>query len=403
MGNAKKHIQMKNLLTLALAFIVAMLLQSCSSQFDFETDKLSNKIDQTSDWAIPLVNAEITLSEILEKNGDIEQYLITNDDGFLTLIFEEELTQLEPGEFFDEIPTGGEYSGTIDETINYSIETQVLELGLDKFLNEGSFYISGPKVIVTLRNYWDIGARFKLTDFYYYEEATSDPIALTGPITEWTEVTRSTAGEEALTVIRLENSDIPEENTNIDELISAMPHHISFGADFETTVPNEAYTVPENAVNTVDLRIEIPLDLSFENLVLTDTLDFSLGEDLNSDTAVIESFSFKVNVNNGFPFELASQIYFADENYVVIDSISNEGLSIVAGNSTNGTNSPVLTENEIVVEKQKISNLIKSKYLIPRFEFNSRNASSGETVKLYPTYAIGLKLGARAKFKIKTD
>lgn len=389
---------MKNLLVLALTFIVAMLLQSCGDQFDFETDKLSSKIDQTSDWAIPITDAEITLSELLEENGEVEQYLITNDDGFLTLIFEEELTQVSPGEFFEGAPLNGEYTGTIDQPISYSIETQVLDLGLDKLLNEGSFYINDPKVIVTLRNYWSIGSQFKLTDFYFYEEAASDPIAVTGPLTTWQPVTPSAAGEEAITELPMTKA-----NSNIDELISAMPHHISFGADFESTVANEAYAVPENAVNTVDLRIEIPLDLRFENLVLTDTLDFNLGEDLDGDTTVIESFSFKINVNNGFPFQMVSQIYFADENHFIIDSISNTGIDINAGNSANGSNNPVLTQNEIVVENQKISNLIKSKYLIPRFEFNSRNASSGETVKLYPAYTIVLKLGARAKFKIKTD
>lgn len=389
---------MKKKLVLLLLMAGFFILHSCKDAYDFSTDNLSSSIEQTSEWALPIADASITLEELLPNDEDSEQFLLIDEDNFITLIYEQEVTQVDPGEFFDGFPIGGEYTGTIDQKIEYSVASQVVELGIDQLLNEGSIYLADPRVTVSLRNYWDIGARFMLTDFYYYEGATSDPIAVTGPLTEWIDVVRSVDGAEAVTEMSM-NKD----NSNIADLISALPHHLSFGAQFETTVLGEDYSVPENSVNSVDLKIEIPMELRFEDLVLTDTIDFDLGNELDGDTSAIESFSFKINLNNGFPFELASQIYFADENYVILDSLSATGLNFTAGNSTNGENDPVLTETEISVEGSKIHNLIKSKYLFPRFEFNSRNVALGETVKLYSTYAIGLKLGARAKLKLKVN
>lgn len=378
------------------AFLVAgiLMVNSCKDQFDFSTDNLSTNIEQKSSFALPLVDASITLSEVIPNNEDVNRALIVDPDGFLRLEFEYEVTQVPASDYFD-----GSYSGPTLPDISYKLASQVFELGLNKLISEGEFYLADPKVTITIKNYWDIPAQFKFADFYYYEEPESAGIPVTGSFIDWIQINKPVAPEAyAITNIVLDKT-----TSNIDEIISALPHHLSFGADFETiTTPPVSYDVPSGSIDSVSMKVEMPLDLRIANLLLRDTIDFNLGNDLGSDTSMIESFEFSLILQNGFPIEIGTQVYFVDENYSILDSISTNLLQVASGIVTAGKVSQS-TESiiKIQIDKNRLSNLLNSSYLIPKIIFNTTGTASNETVKFYDNYEVGLKLGALINLKLK--
>jgi len=387
---------MKNLKLVALIGLGILLQYSCKDQFDFSTDNLSTSVEQTSEFAVPLANASIKLSEILPDQADGSRILIIDPDNFMRLEMNFDIKAVPASEYFN-----GDYSGPTVPDINYQVGTQVIDLKLNKFIAEGEFYIADPKITISIKNYWDVPAHFKLKDFYFYEEPTSIGVAITGSVLNWHEVNRpSSPGDFAMTDIIMDRMT----TDNLDEFFAAMPHHVSFGADFQTiTDPPTSYSVSPTSVDSVNMKVEIPLDLRVTNLVMNDTIDFNLSDMIGNDTSTVKSLELSMVLDNGFPLDIASQIYFVDENYEVLDSLSSD-LIHVSPATVSGKDvvQSVVTTNKFPIEGDKLQHLLSSKYLWPKVKINTAGAASNETVKLYSTYEVGLQLGALIKLKLKT-
>jgi len=383
---------MKNLKFVVSVLVGLTFVISCTKEFDFSTDKLSSKIQQNSDVAIPLVNASITLEEILTSNDTVNKYLIIGTDKFLTLIYEKDFAQYPARNYFR-----GVYSGTVLPYLNQNTAPQTIDIGLDKLQNHGDFYLADPKITISIKNFWDIATRFRFANFNYYKKPNSAGVPVTGSlINQWITINRPVSpAKYGMTTVLMNKA-----NTNMDAVISALPHHLSFSANYET-IPGGPYSVDPNSSDSVKVKIEIPLDLRVLNVSMIDTLEFKLGETIE-DTTVLKSILLNLIVQNGFPVALDAQIYFADKNYHVLDSISNKPITMNAAKVANGSvTESTETKNPVQIESAKISKLIKAKYLILRLNLNTATSPT-QTVKLYSNYKLGLKIGALVKMQIKT-
>jgi len=386
---------MKKLINTFILIISISILTSCGDKFDFSTSNLSTDFEQNSEFAIPLVDASIILEEILPDDSTLNKYLVIDNNKFIRLINEYDLASYPADDFFD-----GNYSGNNLPFIEYKLNSQIIDIGLNKFINQGEFYLADPKITISIKNYWNVATRFKFAKFFYFEEANSAGKPVTGPIlNDWVYVNLPISPEEfAYTNIKLNNN-----NSNIADVISAMPHHFSFGANFET-IPGGAYNINPGSVDSVKVKIDIPLDLRVTDLILRDTEDFNLGSELGNDTAKVQSLLLNFVIQNGFPISIDAQLYFADANYRILDSISTAGISIPSAtvDAEGKVNQSTESLNTINIENQKKANLFKSKYIIPKIKFNTANSNTMQAVKLYSTYTVGLKIGARIKFQLKS-
>ena len=376
---------------------VIILFSACKDAYDFSTNKLSTDTEINPKIAVPILDASITLEEVLPDDEELDRYLIIDDDNFMSISFETDLAEYN----IDDFMSGAALSGPSLPEINYEIDPQVLVLGLNNALGEGNIHLANPSIKLLIKNYWDIPARFQFTDFYYYEEENSAALPLTGSLlTEWIEIDKPVAPAE----FAIEEIVIDTNTTNIDEVLSALPHHLSFGAKFET-IPGSPYSITAGTTNEVSVEVSIPLEFSLTNIQLTDTMDFNLGEDLDSET--VKSIQINLLTDNGFPLGIDAQIYFVDEYYVVLDSLFDNSLAInpanVGTNGKVGTDDHVNDENIIKINSSKIENLLKAKFLIPKILFNTTNAANNQDVKLYSDYGIGLKMGALVELHFTTD
>jgi len=218
-------------------FTITLLLNACKDAYNFDMDKLTTDTKLNPVFAIPLIDASISLEELLPDDDEVDRYLyIDEETKFMTINFETDLEEYNIDDFMDGVPL----TGPSLPFVEYKIDPQIMELSLNNVLNGGSIHLANPSIKLFIKNYWNIPAKFQFADFYYYEEENSPAIPLTGSfLSEWIELgAPATSGDSVITEIVIDTS-----TTNIDEMLSAMPHHISFSANFET-IPGTPYNVP---------------------------------------------------------------------------------------------------------------------------------------------------------------
>jgi len=376
---------------LSLIFMI-LIINSCKDSFNFNFENIKVEGTLTPSYAVPLVNARFTLEELLPDDGDLNRYLTIDDSDFITIAYKDQVAEY----LIDDFMNGAPLSGESLPFIEYSIDPQIINLNLNTILNQGSIYLANPSLKILITNYWDIPAKFKFKDFYYYEEENSDAIPVTGSaVTEWDTISSPGPihGDSIIYEIVLDTA-----TSNVDELISALPHHISFGANFET-IPGKPYNLPAGSINKVGIEVSIPLELRLSNILFTDTLDFNIGVD--PDSTNIASLTINFAADNGFPLGMNSQVYFVDENYIVIDSLfENNRFDLKPGIGSGKEIESVESKVTIELSGDRMDKILAAKYLMPSVLFNTTNAANNVNVKLYSTFEFGLKLSAKADMEI---
>lgn len=377
---------------LSFAFMV-LIFNSCKDSFNFNFDNVKIEGSLTPSYAVPLVDASFTLEELLPDDDSLNRFLTIDDDGFLTIGYKDEVAEYLIEDFMGSEPL----SGPALPFLQFSIDPQIITLNLNTLINQGEIYFANPSLKIIITNFWDIPAKFKLSDFYYYEEENSAAIPVTGPaVSEWDTIPGPGPihGDSVIYEIVLDTA-----TSNVDELISALPHHISFGADFET-IPGAPYDLPAGSINKVGIEVSIPLELRLSNILFTDTVDFDLG--LNPDSADISMLTINFAADNGFPLGMNSQVYFVDANYMVLDSLFTDGhFDLQPATVSNGqTVESFPSKISIELSGDRLDKILEAKYLMPSILFRSTGAENNVNVKLYSTYEFGLKLSAKADMDI---
>ncbi len=374
-------------------FLLMFLINSCKDNFDFNIENIKTEGTITPKYAVPLIDASFTLEGLLPDDEDLNRYLIIDPDTkFITIAYDDEVAEYSIEEYMD----GAPLSGPSLPYIQYTIDPQVIDLNFNTLLGDGSVYFANPSMTLFVTNYWDIPSRFRFIDFYYFEEENSVGIPVTGSaVTDWTDIaTPASFGDSIIQEIVLDTA-----TSNIDDMISALPHHITFGAEFET-VPGDPYNLPAGSVNKLRVEVNVPLELSLSNVLLTDTMDFDL--DVNTDSTKINSLSINFAALNGFPLGMNTQIYFADENYIIIDSLFIDGrLDLIPATVSNGVvDQSVNTSKTINISADRMDKVLEAKYLIPHILFRTTDVENDVEVKLYSDYEFGLNLSALIDLEI---
>ena len=110
----------------------------------------------------------------------------------------------------------------------------------------------------------------------------------------------------------------------------------------------------------------------------------------------IKALSLRLNFTNGFPVDISTQIYFADENYAIVDSVFEVRQMIFAGTDTDGdgiveplVNDPV----EAPLSRMQIDHLATSHYLIINGRLATSNFENRENFRFYSYYFLDAYIG----------
>ncbi len=132
----------------------------------------------------------------------------------------------------------------------------------------------------------------------------------------------------------------------------------------------------------------------FDTVILIDFTFSSISDKLDE----TKSLMIRLNITNGFPTNLFTQMYFGDANNLVIDSLFTNGFLKIPSADVNDNGevaNPFLLRNfDTYLSQGKIQTLKKVQYvhLFIRVVTKKRN---GSYVKLYPTYTIRTDIAIR--------
>lgn len=158
---------------------------------------------------------------------------------------------------------------------------------------------------------------------------------------------------------------------------------------------NEAFS---NSNFKVDIGLNMPLNIGFDNLVLMDTIDFSLKQDKSS--IYIENGILEMQVSNGFPMEADLQFFFLDANKSLIGTT---GLSEKIASSINGTKTYkgvnyLESTIQLPLNSTIVKDLEKISYLAIRANINSPNSIGTNIVQAIPINAfMSFKIGGKGQ------
>jgi hypothetical protein len=127
---------------------------------------------------------------------------------------------------------------------------------------------------------------------------------------------------------------ITKDNSNIREILYEMPDRLSFAAKVNTnpngnTASNFFYNESHVAIA---MDIELPMHGIADNLVLQDKYQFDF-DDMES----LKSAEFKLNLINNFPVNSTLQVYFADADLMIIDSLFSSPVFVETGDTDPAT------------------------------------------------------------------
>ncbi len=271
-----------------------------------------------------------------------------------------------------------------------------LPLALFQGAISGSFYVAEPKLSINTVNGFGIPIEVQFNKFDANTansgiipiQLQQNPVDLNSPLIP---------GDSANTSLVLDAT-----NSNIDNIVSALPKEFIF--DFTALLNPEGELGQNFVINdigtSVSLQFELPLVGTVSNYVLLDTLDFDF-----DNTQLLDAAIFRTNIKNGFPVDADLQIYFADANARILDSLFIGQKKIITSGTIDANGKVIQSINEIVdteVDKIGLTNLFRSSKVI--IKANLSTTKNGATVvRFYDDYRLDVNLGMKAKFNLDFD
>ena len=194
---------------------------------------------------------------------------------------------------------------------------------------------------------------------------------------------------------------------NGSELMNFSPTKLAYAA---TARINKGATSGNNFLaDTSKLRVtmsaEIPLYGKASGFSLADTLTLDFG-DLTSSSVILASL--KVKTVNEMPLDANIQLYLADKNYHILDSIfaSNQTYLIKASTVTGAGDLAKAGTSYLLLDlsADKLNKLFSSSHLIIKSKLNTSKDANGVllNVKFKSTYKLKMNVGLMAKLNIST-
>ena len=162
------------------------------------------------------------------------------------------------------------------------------------------------------------------------------------------------------------------------------------------------------------LEFVLPLHFKTTGFALTDTVEFELFGEEGVDTSMIKFLEIRLGTDNGLPIQFEVQVYFTDENYVIVESLFDETAVLLEAAPVDGNG--IITasrrvENTVRIDREKISNMEGVKFAI--FEAKILTSNQGQDfVKIFkhyeglgfePAYALDFDLSIHGGFKLNNQ
>lgn len=200
---------------------------------------------------------------------------------------------------------------------------------------------------------------------------------------------------------------IDDQNSNVTDFISDLPDSISFNIDFTTNPIGNSSNGLDFVYNNTGLRVnldaEIPLNIAADQLLISDTTEFSIDPDSQEEADKINGGQLLFHTWNGYPLDAELQFYFMNESQQIIDSafVGPQFLPSGVLNSADSVIDASFATLPLSLNKERIDRLYTTEYILIKATISTSGYPN--PVQLYNHYAIDVKLIGDFSYNIDPD
>ena len=264
---------------------------------------------------------------------------------------------------------------------------------------DGEVYFADPEIRINLENSFGIPTRSVINVFDIYT-ATGEVLPLESDVL-------NIADNQGIDFLYPSSNQVGEvltqtfvfdkNNSNIVEVLGSQPVALDYDVDARTnpdSLLNIRGFLTDESYYKVQVEVELPMHGWARGFVATDTFDVDFADYDN-----IKEVEFKLISDNGTPLDIGTQVYFLDENDVVLDSLlsSQETLIAAAPVNSQGVVEDVFTKTTFVTySADRFDRVRNAKKAILNTAFSTVN-DGGVVVKVFAQDKVSIRMGMKLK------
>ena len=344
-------------------------------EFDNITLQNGDLVYGASSLNLQPVDVVLTLQDLTSPNGSAYQvqFTVPASDGMSPATFQDTADISETNLSFSDNEFTTQYSAQFSNGVNAVLVGVGIELNnltysyidgyfgtralnmapftskIDLFENwqQGNIEFVDPKVRLTLNNSFGLPILFAVDTFsattqFNGVQNLQSPTLANGVTLNSPSINQ--AGTSVETEILIDKT-----SSNIDDLISGIPY--LFYYDFLSEVnpdndPSISNFITDSSQLSVDIDIELPMHGNIGLFTIKDTFQFDFSEYQD-----VDRMKLRLTTDNGFPFEVTTQVYFLDTMNVLIDSLFTDSNVLLSAASVDASGN--VTANSVNVQERE--------------------------------------------------
>jgi len=286
--------------------------------------------------------------------------------------------------------------------MNFELIEDTMKLNINNNIVQGTFNINDPRVTLTTKSSFGIPMQTNIQNLDFIRlNPNYQKVSLTGFPNPWNINSPSVPGQEATTIVSLNNT-----NSNLATAINIVPQRVvaQISASTNAAGPTQNFLF-DNSKFEVEVKVEFPLYGSLNNITMTDTVPMTFNIK-DKDIDFVDWILVKVMMENKFPLDVDLQVYFYDDNMNFIDSLLSPSQQLLfAGMPGPAPDYRVTNPSKkslvVKIEKNRLKeyNKITKAIIIG----NISTANQGSPAKFYTDYDIKLQIGAQIKLNVNLN
>jgi hypothetical protein len=283
---------------------------------------------------------------------------------------------------------------------NFEFGPESTAIKLFSNIQSGTIDFESIKMFLYIKNGFGVDARVKFKELTAVNTNTGNEVSLNSTIIGQTiNIGRAIETWDPASPVIPTQYSFDLGSSNILDLIENLPDQMRYSLEVSTNPMGNVsagndFVYRDHYLETY-LDMEIPLSFKTNDLCLSDTVDFSLGDPANVNS--INGGELVLLADNGFPFDAELVLTALDSLGNVIDIVVDHNHINEALLNTDGfAENPMRSEIHILLSRERIDKLFTASKMLITAHFNTEGT---DYIKIYDSYRLDLKLTGKFNYE----
>lgn len=201
--------------------------------------------------------------------------------------------------------------------------------------------------------------------------------------------------------------EITTDESNLEDAMETSPSEFNYAVSAVANPdgPGTYNFLTDTSNLEVEFEVTLPIYIKANGWSIEETTDFDFEEEFGEDASdIIDYLRFTMDATNYLPMHMDMQMFFADQDTVVIDSMfTNDDFILPPSlNTADIVEQPTEYSKFVEFTKADLEKLQPTKFLIVRASVNTANIQQDKYVKFYSFYTVDFKLKMKADMTINS-